>query len=92
MNDSTKGLTTEDVVKINKEYFKEWERKKMKKEFNEFNWVKIYGVGGEQLHIKQIMGVGTKLFVLTEYDGIYMLQTEPPLSRFQKFIKKIFKL
>ena len=59
---------------------------------SEFDYVKIYGLDGKSLQIKQMVAVGKKLFVLTEYDGIYMLETEHLLNRFQRFIKKICRL
>ena len=58
---------------------------------NEFDYVKIYGVDGGQLPIQNMVAVGNKLFINTS-NGLYMLQTELPLNRFQKFIKKIFKV
>ena len=58
---------------------------------SEFDYVKIYGAGGKELQIQQMVAVGNKLFVSTEGEGIYMLETELPLNRFQRFIKRTFK-
>jgi hypothetical protein len=59
---------------------------------SEFEYVKIYGLDGKSLQIKQMVAVGDKLFASTEDDGIYMLETERPLNRFQRFIKKLCKI